>query len=732
MGLIALVAALAPSAPASAVVTCPTVVAGVVTPAPSAGIDWTGCLLVGADLHGADFSNAVLTGANLTGADLHGANLAHAVLHATVATSANLTGAALTGADLTQSTLLSARINAVNLTGAVLDRVRATSASFDGAVLTSASGAGASFVNASFVGTTVTGASLGTSILTGVRGSGLVVGATAPTLPLGYGVRAGVLVGPDATMPAVDLHGQDLSGLSLARAHLTAANLAGANLTGVTLSRATLASVNLAGADLSAATLASVHARGITGTPVLPAGWSVTRGYLVGPSADLSDAQLIGVDLSGRDLSGVVLSRARLVSVDLTSANLTSAVLDSAVVTDSTITGSVLGLQGVHLLRTAALVGTPASLTLGLRVVRGVLIGPDVLVSKADFHDAALAGIDLTGASIQGGTWAGADLTGAHLASTQVQQVDLSGAHLRSVDLTGAYVSYVTFSDADLRGAKLTGAGLEQVALYNADLLGATGFGTGPVTLIGYGGTRCPNGTMSEQHVHDDCLAARDLVAPTVHIGQWPAYQTSTTSGGRGVPLHATATDAGSDVVSMQERERQSVAGRTTWGAWSDPYFVDASSGVFYAGGYNDRRTCVQVRAQDLAGNWSAWSAQRCSTWMADDIDLFWSSLWHRHDRSGWFNDTYARTSSYGAWMRSDGARTVGRLGVAGLGCPTCGSVTLYVGSTRVRTISLARPTTGRVVVILPAFRAVRGVVRLVVTTRGKPVVIDGVLIASS
>jgi hypothetical protein len=118
---------------------------------------------------------------------------------------------------------------------------------------------------------------------------------------------------------------------------------------------------------------------------------------------------------------------------------------------------------------------------------------------------------------------------------------------------------------------------------------------------------------------------------------------------------------------------------------------------------------------------------------MTDDIDMFWSTQWRRTDRAGWFNETFATTSSYGASMHSSSSRTVGRLGVAALGCPTCGSVALYVGATRVRTVSLARSTTARIVVVLPAFSTARtGIVRLVVTSHGKPVRIDGVLIARS
>ena len=52
----------------------------VVSPAPTPGVDWSGCILTFADLHGADLAGADLSGANLNAANLAGANLAGTAL----------------------------------------------------------------------------------------------------------------------------------------------------------------------------------------------------------------------------------------------------------------------------------------------------------------------------------------------------------------------------------------------------------------------------------------------------------------------------------------------------------------------------------------------------------------------------------------------------------------------------------------------------------------------------
>jgi hypothetical protein len=116
-GLVLGATVLSHSAADAAVVTCPTVSSsGVVSPAPSAKVDWAGCELAGADLAGAD-----LTGANITGlAQLNGANLTKANL-----TDADLSGsdadATFTGADLVETDLAGTYLSGSDFAGTDLE-----------------------------------------------------------------------------------------------------------------------------------------------------------------------------------------------------------------------------------------------------------------------------------------------------------------------------------------------------------------------------------------------------------------------------------------------------------------------------------------------------------------------------------------------------------------------------------------------------------------------------------
>jgi hypothetical protein len=94
----------------------------------------------------------------------------------------------------------------------------------------------------------------------------------------------------------------------------------------------------LTGADMSNATLDGVSASAIVGTPSLPAGWKVIKGYLVGPGANLG-----GADLSGANLAFLDLRAASFVGANLTNALLGGADLEGADLRDALLTGVTWG-----------------------------------------------------------------------------------------------------------------------------------------------------------------------------------------------------------------------------------------------------------------------------------------------------------------------------------------------------------------------------------------------------
>ncbi len=236
-----------------------------------------------------------VTGANLAGANLSGKSLVLANL-----AYANLTGANLTNADLTYANLTDANLTDANLAGANLTKAELTGAN-----------------------------------LTRIKSGGIVGIAGLPTLPARWQLVSGYLVGPQANLSGANLFQTDLSGANLSGANLSSANLTFANLSAVDLSYAklidaNLSGANLAGANLSAADLTRAASGGIVGLATLPAGWQLVSGYLVGPQANLSGANLTFANLSGMNLSGANFSGADLSYADLTGANLIRAKLIGA------------------------------------------------------------------------------------------------------------------------------------------------------------------------------------------------------------------------------------------------------------------------------------------------------------------------------------------------------------------------------------------------------------------
>ncbi len=258
---------------------CPVVAAktGVVTPAPTPGIDWSGCNLTGADLASADLAGASLTGANLLGANL---------------TSANFTNANLTSA---------------NLGGAVLS-------------------------SAIFTGATFTGVT-----------SGSIFTADNVTLPVNWLLYDGYLMGPKANLagismvrlgmdfPNADLDGANLTGAAFDQSELYQTNLTDANLTGASFFNSTLSGVTITGANFTNADLTGLFAYGTVGTAgQLPPNWSQSGSYLLGPTTNLTRADLSNMDLTGVDLRGAQLGEASLNDANLSHANLYGAGLDGA------------------------------------------------------------------------------------------------------------------------------------------------------------------------------------------------------------------------------------------------------------------------------------------------------------------------------------------------------------------------------------------------------------------
>lgn len=296
------------SGTAMAASSCPSVdpTTGAVSPAPVAGVNWSGC----------DLSHANLTEANLVGASLIGTNLTQAAMNG-----ANLGDANATGANLDNANLYFAYLHGVDLNSADLVNTDLEYGSVDEADLSNADFSGADLAHLY---------------------SGDITGPPA-TLPANWQLIDTYLVGPQADLDAAELDGADLSGADLAGATLAqgtavGANMAGANLNGADLMNENLTGANLSGADLTGADLSGVQSAQLTGVPAgLPAPWVLRGGYLLGPGAFLYNQDLTGFDLTGTDLE-----RAYLFFDNLTAANLAGVNLANATIRQSDVVGADL------------------------------------------------------------------------------------------------------------------------------------------------------------------------------------------------------------------------------------------------------------------------------------------------------------------------------------------------------------------------------------------------------
>ena len=221
-----------------------------------------------------------------------------------------------------------------------------------------------------------------------------------------------------------------------------------------------------------------------------------------------------------------------------------------------------------------------------------------------------------------------------------------------------------------------------------------------------------------------------DTTAPTATI----ATPTTAFATGQTIPVTwATADVNGSGIATADVlfgRTPTSTTTPNTWSVWKQGTTLNGSSltnailGATY---------CFQVRAHDAAGNTSQWSAPRCVTTPRDDRALVAKTAgWKRTTATGYLANTYTSTSTINTSLATTSALNVRRIGLIATRCPTCGTVAVYVGGTKVGTISLrSATTTSRASIVLPTLPAARlGIVKFIVTTKGKLVRIDGALIA--
>ena len=383
----------------------------------------------GMRLDGLTLGNANFSGVNFSNADISGTNLSSASLSGIAVRTGELfysnTTVMPTGYRISKPTSTLFSVPAF-ITGPNVDLsgVDATDINFEQANVT-----GMNFTNARFFN---------------VKSGGLIVnsGQSQPILPSNYySIVNGYFVGP-----FINLTQANLSNSTLTNTNLTGASFTNAVITGVT-----------SGGITTTATINNVT---YTQNPVLPSGYGLTRGYIIGPSMNF-----INTDLSGFDFTNVNLS-----GTNFTGSNLTYVVSGSTVSSASTLlpNASYAFLNGF-------IVGPRVNLSsknvsgvkFGTSTVGGFTLSGSLFVnanlSTVDFSGVVLDGVNFTGATFQ-------NTSSRNIPQPTVPPLFTSGQSAGYVIRNG----YLIGANVDMSFTNLTGMDLSNTVLTGVNLTGST------------------------------------------------------------------------------------------------------------------------------------------------------------------------------------------------------------------------------------------------------------------
>ncbi|MGC4982181.1 serine/threonine-protein kinase [Streptomyces sp. DT193] len=156
--------------------------------------------------------------------------------------------------------------------------------------------------------------------------------------------------------------------------------------------------------------------------------------HLVEELAHLPGGLLAHIDLSGLNLDGAVLIQGKLAGARLTGTQLSFVLMPSADLREANLVGA--DLAGTYL-GSADLAGTDLS---------------DAQLYTTHLTEANLAGAHLTGANLVAAVLSDADLSGADLRGAVLHGASLREAQLRGADLSGADLRGADLAGADLSG----------------------------------------------------------------------------------------------------------------------------------------------------------------------------------------------------------------------------------------------------------------------------------------
>jgi myo-inositol-hexaphosphate 3-phosphohydrolase len=181
--------------------------------------------------------------------------------------------------------------------------------------------------------------------------------------------------------------------------------------------------------------------------------------------------------------------------------------------------------------------------------------------------------------------------------------------------------------------------------------------------------------------------------------------------------------------VARTEVQRRTATWRGGFGAWTTWATSQGGTSVTHTG-RPARTYCFRARSTDVGGRVGAWSPEQCRTTPVDDRTARVGPGWRRTKVSGSYLGSETVTARHGARLVLAGGQGT-RYALLATTCRTCGSVDVSIGGRVVRRVSLAstHPSAHRVLPVASYRRVHTGPVTVTVTSRDKPVRIDGVAI---
>jgi hypothetical protein len=140
-------------------------------------------------------------------------------------------------------------------------------------------------------------------------------------------------------------------------------------------------------------------------------------------------------------------------------------------------------------------------------------------------------------------------------------------------------------------------------------------------------------------------------------------------------------------------------------------------------------RYCFEVRAVDGSGNVGDWTSDSCVARALDDRSLGASAAWRRITGGRYYANTATATHAAAVRLKLPDAH-VSLVGVVATTGPKAGSVDIYVKKRLMGTLSLRSPSHAeRRILLLPAFPARVGALRVRTTDEDALVRIDGLIV---